>query len=119
LIVCAGCGAAVRVESTPFVVLPPQPADHPVKTYWTQLPACPCEEIGIVSSEIRRKSTPIEEAIAALMQRAREMGGDAVVGLTEDERTSGAKVRGSRVVVSSHRILSGTVVRFREPACRE
>lgn len=50
--------------------------------------------------------------LEALKERARAMGGDAVIGLSE-----GAEVAGGGEDVTSAPVLSGTVIRFREEDC--
>lgn len=106
-----GCGPAVR--STPFETFPPRPAEHPIAIYSTKTPECAYEEVGLVSAR-RRYALVISmsDVLEALKERARAMGGDAVMGVSE-----GAEVAGSGEDVTSAPVLSGTVIRFREEDC--
>jgi len=126
----AGCSPAVR--STVFVDRPPKPADQPIRVYRTLLPQCPYEEIGLVTSGQGNKFTSTEAALDALRTRAREMGGDAVIGLSySEERAGGMLLPSYRSPVNpfpqppSYTVvpgaalttLSATVVRFTDPQC--
>lgn len=110
-----GCGPAVR--STPFNTFPERPPEHPVQIYSTRMPSCDYEEVGLVSARQRyRWFTSMSEVLEALKQRARAMGGDAVVGVAERSEVSGSGGE-EGVTVSSSPVLSGTVVRFTETGC--
>lgn len=106
-----GCGPAVR--STPFETFPPHPADHPIGIYSTKTPECPYEEVGLVSARRRYALVmSMSDVLEALKERARAMGGDAVMGVSE-----GAEVSGDGEDVTSTPVLSGTVIRFTEEEC--
>lgn len=117
LLFVGACTPAVR--STPFANYPPHPSEHPIRIYRVQAPECPFEEVGIVSSRQRNKFISMEEVLSALMERAREMGGDAIVGFGEDDQARGAVVTGGNVVVDRDPTLSGTVIRFTDLDCRQ
>lgn len=73
-----------------------------------RIPECTFEEIGLLTVE--RGPGPFvsaEKRLRAVKDRARHMGGDAVIGLTQLPATEG--FRGG---------LAGTVVRFNEETCR-
>ncbi|MFQ5753399.1 MAG: hypothetical protein ACE5HI_15525 [bacterium] len=117
LLIVSGCSPAVR--STAFQSYTPKPKEHPIKIYRTKQPKCPYEEIGIVSSRQRNKLISMEKVMESLKQRAREMGGDAVIGLGEQNETQGAVTPEGAVVLDRDPVLSGTVIRFKEPDCTD
>jgi hypothetical protein len=110
-----GCSPAVR--STAFIALPPQPPSHPIRIFQSTQPECPFEEVGLVSSRQRNKLISMDEVLAALREKAREMGGDAVIGLSEANESQGARRTGQAVVVDRDPVLSGTVIRFTDRQC--
>jgi hypothetical protein len=60
------------------------------------------------------------DAVAeSLRNKARQLGGDAVVRLFEEDQVQGAVVSGSGVKLDRDPVLSGTVIRFRRPDCRQ
>jgi hypothetical protein len=109
------CGPAVR--SAPFKSVPPRPPEHEIVLFSTKLPTCAYEEIGIVTAKPRTGLDSLESVLEALKHRAREMGGDAVVGLTQQQTVRGGTVVGSSVSLSTGEGLAGTVIRFADSAC--
>jgi uncharacterized protein YbjQ (UPF0145 family) len=80
------------------------------------------EEVGIVSgaSPGGWLSSSSDRVLRAMRERARRMGGDAIVGLTSSDVPEAVVqtvpgVGGS----SATRVLRGTVVRFADRACTE
>ena len=108
------CGPAV--SSAVFMDVAPRTADHEIQLYSTKLPSCPYEEIGVVRAR-ERSFTSLQDVLAALQERAREMGGDAVVGVGQTESVSGGAVLENTVSVDSQEGLAGTVVRFTDASC--
>jgi ABC-type sugar transport system substrate-binding protein len=109
-----GCGPAV--QSTPFAVLSPQSTDRPVAIYSTKSPECAYEEVGLVSARQRSSwFNSMTDVLDALKERARAMGGDAVIQVSEGREVSGGGSNGGNV--SSDAVLSGTVIRFTEADC--
>ena len=107
-----GCGPAV--QSAAFTALPPRPPDHPIRLFSTKLPTCAYEEVGLVSAR-KRTLVSMDDVLAGLVERAREMGGDAVVGIGQGAQVSGGGE--DLVTISSDPVLSGTVIRFTEEGC--
>lgn len=110
----AACGA--RVSSASFVEAPPKPPGHEIRLYSTRLPTCPYEEIGLVRSQ-RGQFGSLDGALDALKRRARDMGGDAVVGLGQGVSVAGGTAIGDVSTVSSQEVLAGTVIRFTDAGC--
>ncbi len=88
----SGCSPAVR--STAFVQRPSMPTDHEIRIYRATMPECPYEEIGIVSSRQRNKLISMDKVLEAAKERARKMGGDAIIGLSEQTGHRGRCVWG-------------------------
>ena len=109
-----GCGPIVR--STPFASFASRPPEHPIRVYSTQVPDCPYEEVGLVSAQKRDMFVSMDEVLDALKREAREMGGDAVVGVSESAVASGGSI-GETVTIGSNPVLSGTVIRFTQTDC--
>jgi uncharacterized protein YbjQ (UPF0145 family) len=60
----------------------------------------------------------MREVEESLRSRARRMGGDAIIGVSERTQLSGASLSRWGAHVDSDPVYSGTVVRFTEPGCK-
>ena len=103
---CLATACATRVRSVlfdPAHPLPPKPADAAVVMFSIQRPECAYQEIGTVSAAGGKP----EEITLRIRERAREMGGDAIVGIAQS-LTDHSHTRTT---------LTGTVIKFREPSC--
>lgn len=107
-------GCSPSVQSMLFVspAPPPKPAGYPIRIYSETKPECPFEEIGRVTSRKPGTLVSMDKVTESLRERARKMGGDAIIGL--GERPS---VVESTVVSEDVPVFSGTVVRFKDPNC--
>jgi hypothetical protein len=112
VLLAAVCGCTAATRATRFAAYPPRPADHEIRIYRTTVPEEPYEEIGIVSSRQRNKFISMEAVLESLKQQAREMGGDAIIGLTEANEAQGFV--GDTGILDRDPVLSGTVIRFLE-----
>ena len=123
---------ASPIDSAVFLPEPvaPRPADHPVRIYAGTLPSCPYQEVGIVVWEPTSSWHDLEDGVAAMRERARTMGGDAIAGFRFGEEASGfntsttarADSAGNVTTVatgsvSRSRFASGTVIRYTGPGC--
>jgi hypothetical protein len=113
----AACGPAV--SSGLFSEMPLPPASGDVAIFSTRAPTCAYDEIGLIHVQRRHGFTDLQAMIDALRVRARAMGGTAVVGVGLTPKLSGSVPAENSVTVSTEAGLSGTVVRFRDNACRE
>jgi len=117
---CAGCsGGAAKVTSVlfdPAHPLPPRPADAPIQMFSAQRPGCRFSEIGTVSVE-GGGPLPSREIALAMQRRAREMGGDAIVGMAQGSRPAGPDEASPRAGGTSVTLRTGTVIRFRDSSC--
>jgi|SRR5688572_20017639 len=114
VLLVTACGPSI--SSAPFVSREPRPSDHPILFYSSKLPTCPYEEIGVIHGTAGRS---LEATLNGVRKRARAMGGDAVVGLSQPQTVSGGTVVGNIVSVGASEGLAGTVIRFTDESCRE
>lgn len=119
LVFAAACGPSVRVTQLSPAQYPPKPADTPIRMYAADRPTCPFEELATVRSRQRSKLVSMNAVTEAVRQRARELGGDAVIGVSEGSEVHGGMVVGSMVSVSSDPVVSAVIIRFKDPSCRE
>lgn len=109
------CGPAV--SSAPFVSRAPRPPDHEIRLYSTRLPTCPYEEVGLIQAKRRDqfiRHSSLEGVLNAVQQRARAMGGDAVVALGQTQTTEGGVVVAGPVSPAGSEGLAVAVIRFTE-----
>ena len=77
--------------------------DTPIALYSSQLPTCAFTEIAIVKARRETWMVSDDAAVDALRSTARELGGDAVVRLAFGNDTE----------------VTGTVIRFERPDCKQ
>ncbi len=116
LLVLNGC--APTVSATRLAWAPPRPTDHEILLFAAKLPACAYDELGLVSVEPSYGGASEQKLLDALKRHARVLGGDAIVRLTHGRMTSDIVI-GSAVFTSTETVLSGAVVRFTTPDCRQ
>ncbi len=109
-----GCSPAVR--TTTFQKLPPKRVDAPIKIFRFKTPQCNFEEIGIVHSRQRNKFISMGDVMNSLIVEARKMGGDAIIGFNETNPIHNVS---SQYGIDRDPVLSGTVIRFTDPNCRQ
>ena len=117
LVLLGACAPAVR--SMMFVSPGPSPRgpEHKVRLYRDERPACPYEEIGLVRARRTHIFISMRQMEESLRARARRMGGDAVVGISERSELQSVAVSHLGVRIDSDPVYSGTVVRFTDPDC--
>jgi hypothetical protein len=109
-----GCTPAVR--TTVFQNFPPKEENAHIKIFSFKSPQCNFEEIGIVNSRQRNKFISMNEVMKSLLVEARRMGGDAIIGLNETNPIHNVS---SQYGVDRDPVLSGTVIKFTDPACNK
>ena len=114
-----GCAPSVDTVRLSPVRYPPRPADFRIRMYSTERPRCPFEELGTVRSRKPGFWVSMEDVAESVRDVAREMGGDAIIGVTNATQLNGGTVIGSTVSIDTDPVLSGTVVRFKDDDCRE
>ena len=102
LLLSLGCVTTTVVRLSP-ARYEPRPSEHPIQLYSAQLPTCPFEEVAIVKA--RRETWLVSTAAAAdaLRKKARQMGGDALVGVGYGINSD----------------VTATVIRFQRVDCRQ
>ncbi len=120
LLLAVACAPAVRVTRLAPTAADARPADAPVTLYNAQLPRCAFDEVGLVSVRPRTFWTKPDDLADAMRSSARELGGDAVIRVASEQTIEGVSPGVNGGVDVDHRaVLSGTVVRFRDPSCKQ
>ena len=99
----AGCGPATQSVRLSPTTLVPTPEASPIRLFSAALPRCPFQDIGLITSQRSGDLTSSAAVLDGLRIEARRLGGDAVV----------------HVRFVGEGILSGTVIRFTSPDCKE
>lgn len=90
----------------------------PVVLYQTSKPACAYDEVATVRVTSNTLSQTDEQLAARLRTTARELGGDAVVGVTSGRPADAERRNDDGTLSDDHsHDISGTVVRFRDARC--
>ena len=110
IMLVSSCGPATR--ATCFAEYPPRPKDHEIWVFGSTVPEMPYDEIGIVSSRQRNKLISMDRVLQSLKEKARQMGGDAIIGLSEANEAQGFV--GTTGMLDRDPVLTGTVIRFRQ-----
>jgi hypothetical protein len=117
-----GCGPAIDTVRLAPVPYPPRPHDFRIRMYSTERPRCPYEELATIRGRKRSAFVSMDDVTEAVRRVARELGGDAVIGVTGGTQLSGGGTviggTGS-VSVESEPYITGTIVRFKEDDCRD
>jgi hypothetical protein len=118
---CAGLsGPSVRVTKLWPEPLAPRPANYAIRVYHEQQPRCAFDKIALLSADQTVDIHTMDELEAVLRVSAREAGGDAIIDLTSETRTSGGEVSSDGFVTTYKTVVwSGTVIRFKSPQCAE
>lgn len=121
LLFVTGCSPRIeRVQLLPMK-LPPKPADYPIQLFSEKGPECPFEEIGLVTSRKRNVFVSMEDVTESLRAEARRMGGDAVIGVRLGSATVGhsheSAMGRNDVDIDQQPLISGTVIRWKDPNC--
>lgn len=112
------CGPTI--SSAVFVLAPTMPRDHPITVFMTKAPECPYEELGVVTVSEGAFAGGVDTYVPAMKDRARKMGGDALLGYKQGSRTSGAVAVAPGVVgIANEEMHSATVIRFRDASCHK
>jgi hypothetical protein len=111
-IMVAACGP--KVSSGNFSSQPLPPTTGEIMLFSTKQPACEYDEIGLVNVKRAHGFNSMQSLIDALRERARQMGGHAVLGVSLAARVESS----GEGDVSTDRDLTGTVIRFKMADCR-
>lgn len=102
ILIAAGCGPATENLRLTPTVLTPAAETAPIRLYSATQPRCPVEDVALITSQAR-DFTSEPKVLEGLRQEARRLGGEAVVQIRFLRQT----------------VLTGTVVRFTNPDCKE
>jgi len=108
-VIPAACSVSTR--SVSLREHAPRPADHPIEVFVSEVPTRDYEEIGLVGVCVDDTFGDVDELMPALRAKARELGGDAVIGLKGSLTGGGLEVDGA--TLDDDPALSGTVIRYR------
>jgi len=89
-----------------------------IRFYELQRPTCPFKELGHVTANSSFFGS-WDKVQRRARERAHELGGDAIVSVREQTRVTGAVFSRSQISATQTTSLSGTVIRFTNPGCRE
>jgi len=113
-------GSSVRVTKLWPAPLAPRPAKYAIRIYHETQPRCAFDKIALLSTDQTVDIRTMDELEEVLRVSAREAGGDAVIDLASETRTSGGEQRSDgEVTLYKTQVWSGTVIRFKNPQCAE
>lgn len=116
LLLVLACGP--EISSATFVVAPPKPVDHEVAVFLTRPPDCAYQELGTVSASEGAFSGGASTYVPAMKKRARQMGGDALIGYKMANATTGLVAVAPGILATTEgEVHSAVVVRFTKPDC--
>jgi hypothetical protein len=122
LLLLTGCSPAVSLTKLWPTPLEPRPANYPIRFFREQRPRCAFDELATVSARPTDVWHTNDKVIEVLRLKAREVGGDAIIGFATESQVTGAAPSYSGnggVALNRNVVLSGTIVRFKNPQCTE
>jgi hypothetical protein len=93
------------------------PADQ-IRMYASQRPSCAYKEVGLVTAKGGMFAS-WGNVVRKARELAHEMGGDAIVGVNEQTRISHTAEPDGGLSTSESTSITGVVIRFTNPTCRE
>jgi hypothetical protein len=102
----------------PSLALDQRTPPEQIKFYGDQRPTCPYKEVGSVNAE-GGIFVSWNRVVKRAREKAHELGGDAIVGVNEKTRISGAILSKDGVSTTESTALRGNVIRFTRASCRE
>jgi hypothetical protein len=117
-VVAVVTACAPRVTLTPLGagrVYPPTPDSVAIPLYASTTPSCPFEEIAALTVEGAGMLTSDAGVLDALRAKARAVGGQAIIGYSQANRS--ASDHDPSMPPGKVRVRNGTAIRFRSPAC--
>jgi hypothetical protein len=114
LLALAGCGP--NISSAQFADGIPSPAAAEVKVFSTKMPVCEFDEIGLIRGERDNAFSSLQGVMDAMREKARDMGGDAIIGVGVVRKPDGSTVVDAAEASGT---LSGVVIRFKDRGCTQ
>jgi hypothetical protein len=121
LVISAAVSGCVSARVTPFDPTPVMDRRTPanrVRFYDAERPRCEFKELGRIRTEGYMYAS-WGRVLRKMRNEAHDMGGDAVISIHEATRITGAVLSRTQVSTTESNSLSGTVIRFVNPACRD
>jgi hypothetical protein len=113
-------GSTVRATKLWPEPLAPRPANYAMRVYHESQPRCAFDKIALLSTDQTVDIHTMDELEAVLRVSAREAGGDAIIDLASETRTTNGEQRSDgEVTLNKTQVWSGTVIRFKSPQCAE
>jgi hypothetical protein len=118
---CASFSApSVRVTKLLPEPLAPRPATYAIRIYRGTQPRCAFDKVALLSTDQTSDIRTTDQLDDVLRVSARESGGDAIIDLASETRTSGGEVSSAGFVTTYKTVVwSGTVIHFKDPQCAE
>ena len=113
-----GCVSARATPYDPTPIMDHRTPTDGIRFYETEQPRCQYKEIGRVTARGDWLSS-WGRVVHRLREEAHDMGGDAVMRLNESTRINGAIINRGSVSTTERNSLTGVVIRFVNPGCRE
>lgn len=114
--ITAGCVQARVTPFDPALAASQRTPPERIRFHDLKRPECPFDEIGRITAQTG-PFVSWGRVVATAREKASQMGGDAIVRVSESTKVSGAVIIEQTISATEHTTLSGTVVRFRDPAC--
>jgi hypothetical protein len=118
LVLLVGCIRSRVTGFDPGVSYDRRTPPEQIRMYGEQRPTCAYREVGRVTAE-GGLFVRWESVVKKARKRAYELGGDAIVGINERTRISGATVSKNGVSTTESTSIAGNVIRFTNANCRE
>jgi hypothetical protein len=117
-VLAVGCVNAQVTAFDPTPVMDRRTPVDRIRFFETQRPACAYKELGRISASGDMFSS-WGRVVRKVRGKAHDLGGDAVISLHEGRHVTGAVLSRTQVSTTEDRSLSGIVIRFTNPSCRE
>jgi len=118
LTLLAGCVSSRSTQFDPTPILDRRTPASGIRLYEGETPRCQYKEIGHVTAK-GDWLAGWNRVVNRVRERAHDLGGDAVIRVNESSRINGAVINRGSVSTTESNSLTGTVIRFVNPNCRE
>jgi hypothetical protein len=119
VVLVMGCVRAQVTQFDPTPVMDHRTPVDRIRFYDTQKPTCAYKELGHVTATGDWLFSTWGSVVKKVREKAHDLGGDAVLSLRERTRIDGAVISPNQISTTESHSLSGTVIRFVNPACQE
>jgi hypothetical protein len=117
---CASAsGPTVRVTNARPETWEPRPASYDIRIYTDKDPRCAYTTIAQLSTDQTRDIRTVDDLLKILRDKAREMGGDAIMKLGHETSTAGFAGHDQSYTLEKTEVWSGTLIRWKAQDCAE